>query len=123
MQTFSEITTPWWQPALGSDGDAVQGLDDIEQSIALILSIAFGQVPLAPSYYSDLQRWIDRPVALAAPQLASEAIDAVRAHEPRVSVDRVALSRTPVPGRITFEIVWSLRSDPTATRRTSQIAI
>lgn len=86
---YSSITAAHWQPALGTSGEVVEGLRDIDQAIRIILSTPKGSDPHRPDFGSDLHLYIDWPVNRVTPHLVREAVDAIRRWETRVMVVRV----------------------------------
>jgi uncharacterized protein len=72
----------------------VQGLADVEQCIAIILTTPQGSDPLRPTFGSDVWRYIDYPVNLATPRIVSELTRAITQWEPRVKL--VSASAAPV---------------------------
>ncbi|MBK9083233.1 MAG: phage baseplate protein [Rhizobiales bacterium] len=106
-----------WQPRLGrAAGDAsaigavVHGLDDVEQSIRAIVLTEKGSVPGQPEKCCRLAPYIDRRPDVAIPNITREIFDAVTAWEPRVVVERVAVTRVDF-ARWSFPVFWRLRSD------------
>jgi phage baseplate assembly protein W len=85
----TSITAAHWQPALGTCGQVVEGLRDIDQAIRIILTTPKGSDPHRPTFGSDLHQYLDWPTNRITPHLVREAIDAIRQWEPRVSVVRV----------------------------------
>jgi len=85
----TSITAAHWQPALGTSGEVVEGLRDIDQSIRIILSTPKGSDPHRPEFGSDLHLYLDWPTNRVTPHLVREAVDAIRHWEPRASVAQV----------------------------------
>lgn len=89
---LQEATIPQrahWQLALG--GGYAEALDDLIQSIAIILRTRRGSDPLRPDFGSDIWRYIDYPIDRARPHLVREAVAAIRRWEPRVRIERVTV--------------------------------
>lgn len=85
----TSITAAHWQPALGTSGEVVEGLRDIDQAIRIILSTPKGSDPHRPEFGSDLHLYLDWPSNRVTPHLVREAVDAIRHWERRVSVAQV----------------------------------
>lgn len=99
-----KTTSVFWQPALNSPGDIVQGLDDIGQSIHIILRTPRGSDPHRPEFGSDLQRYIDWPIEQAIPHVVRETVDAIRRWEPRCQLQSV---KPVVDGdHLTLRVTW-----------------
>lgn len=88
MNTFNSTSPVYWQPALGNEG-RVSGIDDISQSILIILGTPKGSDPLRPEFGSDLNRYIDWPVDRALPRVIRESVEAIRRWEPRCQLERI----------------------------------
>lgn len=86
---FTSITAAHWQPALGTSGEVVEGLRDIDQAIRIILTTPKGSDAHRPEFGSDLHLYIDWPVNRVTPHLVREAVDAIRRWETRVMVVQV----------------------------------
>lgn len=86
---YSSITAAHWQPALGTSGEVVEGLRDIDQAIRIILTTPKGSDAHRPEFGSDLHLYIDWPVNRVTPHLVREAVDAIHRWETRVMVVQV----------------------------------
>jgi hypothetical protein len=91
-------------------GQIVTGLADIEQSIATIVLTEKGSVPLAPEKCCRLQPFVDRRPDYAIPRIVREIGDAIRLWEPRIIVERVAVSREDFE-HWRYPVWWRLRDD------------
>jgi len=80
-----------WQLALGGDG-YVEAMDDLRQSISIILTTRRGSDPLRPEFGSDIWRYIDHPIDRARPHLVREVYTAIGRWEPRVKIERVEVT-------------------------------
>lgn len=87
--SYTHITAANWQPALGTSGEVVEGLCDIDQSIRIILTTPKGSDPHRPEFGSDLHLYLDWPTNRVTPHLVREAVDAISRWEPRISVVHV----------------------------------
>ncbi|KII30085.1 GPW/gp25 family protein [Pseudomonas fluorescens] len=86
---YTSITAAHWQPTLGTSGEIVEGLRDIDQSIRIILTTPKGADAHRPDFGSDLHLYIDWPVNRVTPHLVRETVDALRRWETRISVVQV----------------------------------
>lgn len=86
---YTSITAAHWQPDLGTSGEVVEGLRDIDQSIRIILTTPKGADTHRPDFGSDLHLYIDWPVNRVTPHLVRETVDALRRWETRISIVQV----------------------------------
>lgn len=101
---YTSIAAAHWQPAIGTPGEVVEGLRDIDQAIRIILTTPKGSDPHRPEFGSDLHLYIDWPVNRVVPHLVREAVDAIRRWETRVTVVQV---RAVIDGaHITLRVQW-----------------
>ena len=89
---YTNITAAHWQPALGTSGEVIEGLRDIDQAIRIILTTPKGSDAHRPEFGSDLHLYIDWPTNRVTPHLVRETVDAIRRWETRVSVVQVQVS-------------------------------
>ena len=89
---YINITAAHWQPALGTSGEVVEGLRDIDQAIRIILTTPKGSDAHRPEFGSDLHLYIDWPTNRVTPHLVRESVDAIRRWETRVSIVQVQVS-------------------------------
>lgn len=101
---YTSITAAHWQPALGTSGEVVEGLRDIDQAIRIVLTTPKGSDAHRPEFGSDLHLYIDWPVNRVTPHLVREAVDAIRRWETRVSVVQVLVLIE--DSRIILRVQW-----------------
>lgn len=89
MTTLNEIKSVDWQLKLNETGSVVEGIDDIDQCIQIILSTKKGSIPHRPEFGSDIWQYIDSPVNEAVPNIIRETIDSISLWEPRVEITSV----------------------------------
>lgn len=98
-------SSPYWQLALGRAGEAVTGLEEIAQSIALIVQTPLGSLPGQPELGCDVLGQLDRPLTVAVPRMIQSVFQALRKWEPRIDVRRVGV--TPVRlGAVILTVAW-----------------
>ena len=90
--TLSDITSADWSLRLKSIGDVVQGLEDVEQCIAIILTTPKGSDPLRPTFGTDLWRFIDNPIGFAIPAVVREVTGSISMWEPRITLQSVMVT-------------------------------
>lgn len=108
---YTTITVAHFQPALGTYGDVVQGLLDIDQAIRITLTTPKGSDPHRPEFGSDLHLYIDWPTHQVTPYLVRETIEVIRRWETRVSVVRVEVQLD--AEHITLRTVWRVANGVT----------
>jgi len=86
---INEIKSVDWQPKLNQIGSVVEGLDDIDQCIKIILMTRKGTDPHRPEFGSDIWQYIDYPVNEASPNIIREAYDAINIWETRVQINSI----------------------------------
>ncbi|MEI8390096.1 MAG: GPW/gp25 family protein [bacterium] len=86
MTTLNEIKSVDWQPKINEIGSVVEGMDDIDQCIKIILMTRKGANPHRPEFGSDIWQYIDAPVQEAVPNIIKEAMEAINIWEPRVEI-------------------------------------
>jgi uncharacterized protein len=113
MQTTFQTPTQslHWQTALGGDGIA-ENIQDINQSIRVILGTAKGSDLLRPDFGSDLNKYIDWPIDRAIPHLVRETVQAIAKWEKRIASIKVTVIR-PGIAHLALKIIWKLE-DATA---------
>ncbi len=112
------ISNLFFQPALsglgfshasGLDSDCLGKLvtdaDDVNQCILVILTTPKGSSPHRPLFGSNLHLYIDYPIDRARPHIVREAVDALRAWEPRIEVVTVSVSVSGV-AELTCQVEW-----------------
>ncbi|WP_116743855.1 GPW/gp25 family protein [Actinobacillus suis] len=107
MTTQTAINSTHWQLSpFDSQQAAMQGIDDIHQCIANILSTLKGSDVLRPEFGSDHIKYIDYPADEAAPHFVREITQALQKWEKRIEVERVEiLNEAP---HITMTVYWQL---------------
>ena len=105
---LSNIKSLHWQPALNRDG-IVELIDDIDQSIRIIVKTPKGSDPLRPTFGSDGYLYIDYPVNLVVPFLVRETVHAIEKWEQRCTLVKV------IPdiddSHITLRVQWKVSDD------------
>jgi Bacteriophage baseplate protein W len=91
---LTDINSADWSLKLGSIGDVVEGIGDVEQCLAIILTTPRGSDVLRPTFGADLWRYIDNPISDAIPTIAREVSTALAMWEPRIKL--LAVRVTPV---------------------------
>jgi len=109
MVRVTDIKSIDWQPKLGEIGEVVEGLEDINQCIRIILATPKGSDPHRPEFGSDIYRYIDYPVNEAIPNIIREAVDAINRWEKRIEIKKI---KAEVDGsNIILKIEWTIKGD------------
>ena len=106
MTNLNEITYVDWQYKLNGIGSIAEGVEDINQCIAVILSTQKGSVPHRPTFGSDILKYVDYPVNIAKANIIRETIDVITLWEKRVKVDSVTVEINQT--QINIKVQWSL---------------
>ena len=109
MTTLSEIKYVDWQYKLNEIGSVAEGIEDINQCIAVILSTQKGSVPHRPTFGSDILKYVDTPVNVAKPNITREVIDSINLWEIRVNIDSVSIEINQT--QLNIKVQWSLKED------------
>lgn len=89
MARLDEIKLVDWQPKLNEIGNVVEGIEDIDQCIKIILMTRKGTDPHRPEFGSDIWKYIDYPINEAIPNIIREAYDAIAFWETRVQINSI----------------------------------
>lgn len=116
MTTLKDIIYCDWQPKLHKIGEVVEGADDINQCISIIITTIKGSVPLRPTFGSDVHKYIDYPVSEAIPNIIRECTDAISEWETRINIENITVSY--IESLIKIKIQWSLRVEKKITGTT-----
>ena len=127
--TLADITSADWSLKLGAIGDVVQGIDDIDQCIAIILTTPKGSDPLRPTFGADLWKYVDSPISVAIPSIVREVSAAIAMWEPRVTVQSISVS--PASGstsqsgaHLNVSVTWQLKlTGPTSSSRITVVGL
>lgn len=120
MTTLSKIKYVDWQYKLNQIGSVAEGIEDINQCIAIILSTQKGSVPHRPTFGSDILKYVDYPVNVAKPNITREVIDAINLWETRVDVDSVTIEINLT--QLNIKVQWSLKED-SSTTSTAEVSL
>lgn len=71
----------------------VEGVDDIVQSINIILTTIPGSDPLRPEFGSNVYQYLDKPLPSVLGKIIYEATTAIGRWEKRLDVTRISASR------------------------------
>lgn len=113
MTNLNEITFVDWQPKLNSIGQIAEGVDDINQCIAIILQTHKGSDPLRPTFGSDLYKYIDYPVNEAIPNIIRETTDAINLWETRIDINSVTAEIN--ESNLSIKVEWTLKETTTTS--------
>ena len=119
MTNLNEITYVDWQLRLNTIGSVAEGIDDINQCIAIILTTSKGSVPHRPTFGSDIHKYVDYPVNEIVRKITRETIDAINLWETRITVNSVSVEIN--QERITVKIEWTLKDSN--TKGTAEITL
>lgn len=106
MTKLNEITYVDWQCKLNEIGSIAEGVDDINQCIAITLTTQKGSVPHRPTFGSDILKYVDYPINIAKATIIRETIDSITLWETRVKVDSVTVEIN--QAQINIKVEWSL---------------
>lgn len=82
-----------WQVSMEDPAKIVEGVDDIVQSINIILTTIPGSDPLRPEFGSNVYQYLDKPLPSVMGKIIYEATTAIGRWEKRLEVTRITASR------------------------------
>jgi hypothetical protein len=111
--TLADITSADWSLKLGAIGQVVQGVADVDQCVAIILTTPLGSDPLRPTFGCDIWRYIDHPMSESLPAIVRELTAALTLWEPRITLVNVTavpvLDTTTQSGaHLNVSVTWQL---------------
>jgi len=112
----SFLGTGWHFPPTFAAGSAetlmVAGVEDIQQSLQILLSTAQGERIMQEEFGCDLGRFLFEEVGQSLiSSLTSLIEDAILYYEPRIQLDRLDISESEdVPGLLFISINYTVRS-------------
>lgn len=114
--TLSFIGTGWSFPPRFSKtaGDLVMvsDIEDITESLSILLSTSMGERIMVPSYGSNLQDYIFEPMGQSMLSFIENLIyEAILYHEPRIKLNKVSLDTSNyVEGKLLISIDFTVSS-------------
>lgn len=119
MVRVDQITAADWSPKLGSPGEIVVDLEDIEQCFKIILTTHKGSVPHRPLFGCDAWLWLDKPSNVAIPNIVREAVESLEMWEPRAEILGVIV--TIEASHVTVAVEWQPKGS--TVRRYKEVRI
>lgn len=126
---LSAIRNRHWQPRLARNsgagvglGEIVTAIDDISQCINTIVLTEKGSVPTQPEKCTRLMPYIDKRPQYAIPLITREIFDAITLWEPRIIVERVAVTAEDWD-HFRFPVFWRERADVTREIRSTIVIL
>lgn len=107
MTNLNEITYIDWQYKLNGIGEVAEGIDDINQCIAVILTTRKGSVPHRPTFGSDIYKYVDYPINEAIPNIVRETTDAITLWETRIDIESIDVEIN--ESNILVKVQWTLK--------------
>ena len=99
---IQDIKSVNWQMSNKNIGNVSEGIDDIRQCMAIILTTTKGSDPLRPLFGSDIWRFIDSPVTNAVANISAEIIDCLGKWETRIGIEKLVYNI--VGNKMDFEL-------------------
>lgn len=106
MTLLTEIKSSEWQLSLSEQGKVVEGIDDVNQCIYIILQTRKGEDSFRPEFGCGIFDHIDRPVTESLPVMMKAITDSINLWEPRVRITKITPKVT-LEG-VQFNITWKL---------------
>jgi phage baseplate assembly protein W len=127
--TLEEIRAADWSLKLGAIGEVVEGIADVEQCLAIIVTTPQGTDPLRPTFGSNIWRYIDYPLDRVIPAIVSELTTAIARWEPRVTLVSVTAqlindASKQSSARVDVTLNWQLKlGDASATVNSTIVTV
>ena len=112
QQNINEITYVDWQCKLNGIGGVAEGVEDINQCIAIILQTQKGSDPHRPTFGSDIMKYVDYPINVAKANIIRETIDAINLWETRVKINKTDIEINGTT--ILIKVEWTLANGNTS---------
>lgn len=112
-----------WQPSLNDPNVRVEGLAELEQAIAIVLTSPLGSVAGNPSFGSRLFELVDAPANIVRTRAPAEVLRALKRWEPRVTVVETSVQSATEDGRLVLEVYWHPAATPDAAARRTEVAL
>ena len=116
---INEIESANWQASAGGYGEVVVDIDDINQSIALILNTIKGSDPFRPTFGSDIFTYLDAPIDVAIGGITNAVKSDIETWESRINVELVTVATTSNIGALEVSIDWKLKVGLIETNNTT----
>ena len=112
VNPLDDIQSDYWQPSLTGDGVVVEGVDEINQCIEIILRTPKGSDPHRPNFASNVLEVIDRPQTQIGPLLISEVYQAIETWEPRIDLVSFdfEFNKDNQLGKVDLYLTWRLKA-------------
>lgn len=122
--TLTDIASADWSLKLGAIGQVVQGVADVDQCVAIILTTPLGSDPLRPTFGCDIWRYIDHPISQSLPAIVRELTAALTLWEPRITLVNVTgvpvLDTTTQSGaHLDVSVTWQLKLSGTPSTKST----
>jgi phage baseplate assembly protein W len=92
------------QIKIGAIGLTVEGIEDLNQEIGLIIATPLGSIPHMPEFGSRIPFYLDRPQNIARPLIIAEAYRAIKKNTTRFKPSSVKLVSASPNGKMAFKI-------------------
>ena len=103
----NNITSLWWGYRAFGDG-VVQDLDELNQTLTVILSTPQGSDIHRPTFSTGIWNHVDKPVNRVTPFLVRDSFQAVEDWEPRLELTELDISIDGAAGRVNMEAQWEI---------------
>ena len=108
MVNVAEIKSVDWSMKIGSYGQVVEAMDDIDQCILIIMATRKGSKPLDPEFGCDVWKYLDQPVNAVRPDIVRETYAAINLYEPRIDIIGVKIEAESISS-LKLTIEWKLK--------------
>lgn len=110
----SFLGTGWGFPPTFKKGSASVGMvadvEDIHQSLQILLTTRIGERIMRPGYGCNTERLLFEPLNTSLQTYMQDLVKrAILRYEPRIKLDKVSLEPTPLEGRILLKVDYTVK--------------
>ena len=108
MAKKSEIVSTNWTLDVSNKGKILQGIESVKQAVLIICTTIPGQDPLRPKFGCGAYEYLDKPINIAATEIAKAIRDALNKFEPRI--ENVTVTQATDVSQLTFSISYTIKN-------------
>lgn len=87
---IADVRNNEWSMSLKEQGGIVEGFEDINQCLYIILTTVPGSLPGDPEFGCDMYLYADQTPDRAIPQIIKSMATAIEKYEPRIRIEKIS---------------------------------